>query len=1121
VIDLLFFLSGGAGLALEVVWVRQLGWITGTTATAVALVLAVFLGGLGLGGFLLGRLADPRAAAGAGSGAAALRLYGLLELGIAAAAALVTWLLDALAQPGTGALGSGLPPRWAPLAALFLLLPTLLMGATLPVASRVAVRSFARAGARISRLYALNTLGAALGALATGFWLLPHLGVIETGFGAAALDGAVGLVALALGRAGAARAVSEPPPIASGPPPIASGPTIASRPPLPHRLPIRLLFALAGASGFITLGCEILWTRLLVYSTGSTIYAFAGMLATFLLGLVGASAWASFRLARGCDPARELVISQAAAAFLLMAGLVLLPKLLPANPDRFAFATWPALLGGTLGPAFRLVLLPTLALGQSFPLLNALRLAEERRLGREVGGIYAANTLGAIAGSLGVALLLLPALGSARAMAVLAGLSLAGAALVLAMHSGRRTRALAGIALAVAIALPILAPGRAAVRTVTLRDATTTRDPTDLLAYEEGAMTTVAVVRDRLGFHDPEAKRLLTDGMNMSGTNWNAKRYMRFLAHLPILLHPAPRSVLVIGLGTGMTAGAAALHPEVSEVVTAEIAPEVARAAQYFATENYGVLDSPKHRLMHADGRHFLRSAAACYDVILAEPPPPRASSTTHLYSREYYLACRDALHPGGYCLQWMPLHSQGDLELRAKLATFLDVFPQASLWLPNGEEAIVLGVAPGGPVRVKSGDAGTGLAAGTLMAQRMADPAVAPALDEVGLATPEDLLACYAFGAEALARYTRDQPLVTDRHPFTQATIDHPRLLDPFDLLRLITLTEPVPPSLAAGARSEAELGAAREAVGEMVRGQILDHAAQLFEAYHRAPANRYYRQLCLADSAQVEALAAEIARRPNDPDLALLQTQVLATQGRKEAAFAAIADLIARAPERPSLRLAAARLAIHLGDPGAGFQMLAAAPRDAASEQASQAAQSFLSLALAAESALGGARMVAAHDYLEVLTATREFGLARRVAADLVSQAPGVPRNLAALAIALDVAGYPERASTLYDELTLVAPDDPGLARARGRALFYAGRPADAEPLLRAAAARDPGDVELQRLHAEACRELGRYAEAQQAIWVLESSPDPNDRLLALDRARTYRLLAAEAGRHTDRKR
>lgn len=1105
-IDCLFFLSGFAGLALEVVWVRQLGWICGTTATAVALVLAVFLGGLGLGGVLLGRLADRSPTGTETPALVALKRYGLLELAIGAAAAIVTLLLDAIAHPEAG---GGLRGSAAAGAILLLLVPTLLMGATLPLASRVAVRSFGVAGARIGRLYAVNTLGAALGALVTGFWLLTHWGVIETGLGAAALDAAVGLAALALWRVRSRREGGGIASADAG----ARGPATPPRPASARRLPARMLLVLAALSGITTLGFEILWTRLLVYSTGSTIYAFAAMLAVFLFGLVGASAWASFRLARGCDPARDLALALIAAGVLATLGLVALPALLPANPERYAFTTWPALLAGTLNPAMRLVLLPALALGQAFPLLAAMRLAEERRLGREVGGMYAANTLGAIAGSLGTGLLLLPALGSARAAAVLSGLTFLGASIVLASAGGRFARAGGALAIAAAIAVPILGPGKAQVRAVTLRDATSSREPADLLAYEEGAMTTVAVVRDRLGFRDPEAKRLLTDGMNMSGTNWNAKRYMRFLAHLPVLLHPSPRSVLVIGLGTGMTAGAAALHPEVSEVVTAEIAPEVARAARQFAAENYSILDSPKHRLVHADGRRYLRSSTACFDVILAEPPPPRSSGTTHLYSREYYLACRDALHPGGYCLQWMPLHSQGDQELRAKLATFLDVFPESSLWLPNGEEAIILGVAPGGKVYIKGPAPGIGVRDAELRA-RMADPAVASALAEVGLATPEDLLGCFLFGPDALSRYTRDEPLLTDRHPFTQATIDYPRLLDPFDLLRLISMRERQPVAVGGGDVSAAQL-AGRDAVAEMVRGQILDHPAQLYEAHSLVPSNRYFLQLCLADSAQTAVLAEEIARRPEDQDLPLLQAQALATRGEQAACLGAMVQLITRNPSRPTLRLAAARMAIHLQDPAAGIDLLTAIPPDSASVQANEAAKSFLALALASESAIGAAQTVAANDYLEVLMATREYGLARRVAGRLYEDAPQVPRNVAGYALALDASGYPERAASVYEQIAQLAPDDPGLNRARGRALFYAQQAGQAEPLLAKAAERDPRDVEVQRLHAEALRELGRYAEAERAISVLADAPDPADRLLAKERTRVYRLLAETRAR------
>ncbi|HWN80974.1 MAG TPA: tetratricopeptide repeat protein, partial [Candidatus Udaeobacter sp.] len=551
---------------------------------------------------------------------------------------------------------------------------------------------------------------------------------------------------------------------------------------------------------------------------------------------------------------------------------------------------------------------------------------------------------------------------------------------------------------------------------------------------------------------------------------------------------------------------------EVSEVVTAEIAPEVARAARQFAVENYGVLDSPKHRLVHADGRHYLRASRACFDVILAEPPPPRASSTTHLYSREYYLACRDALHPGGYCLQWMPLHSQGDQELRAKLATFLEVFPQSSVWLPNGEEAIILGVAPGGPNPPPGSPTGLAIEPNMLRA-RMADPAVAPALAEVGLATPEDLLGCFLFGPEALARYTRDQPILTDRHPFAQATIDYPRLLDPFDLMRLISLREPAPITLASGAEAQT---AARDAVAEMVRGQILDHPAQLFEAERLAPGNRYFLQLCLADSVQLAGLTAELAQKP-DPDLALLRTQGLATRDQEAECLAAMTEILTRYPERPTFRLAAARIALHLGDPTAGINLLSAVPPDSASRQANEAATSFLALAMASESATGAAQTVAANDYLEVLMATREYGLARQVAHQLYRDAPQVPRNVASLALALDASGYPERAAAVYEQIAGLAPDDPGLSRARGRALFYAQQVDQAEPLLAKSAERDPRDVDVQRLHAEALRELGRYPEAERAIGVLVDAPDPADRLLAAERTRVYRLLAETAARRS----
>ena len=1113
-IDLLFFVSGFAGLALEVVWLRQLGWIAGTTRAAVALVLAVFMAGLGIGALLLGQLADR--AARAGGARSALRLYGALELGIAVTGALVTLLLDGIAARGAGSLLWRAPQLFAALASLLLLPPTLLMGATLPAASRVAARVFGGAGARVSRLYAVNTLGAALGALVTGYFLIARLGVAGTGLAATTLNALCGAAAIGgsawltrAARSGRGAAASTPPPDA----PAASATPGTGLPPW-------VLVLLAAASGFTMLGYEVIWTRLLIYSAGSSVYAFAGMLAVFLLGLVGASAVASLRLARRPRPVLDLAVSQAVGGILALAGLVLLPVLLPENPARLSQVGVGSLFRSTLGPAARLVLAPALALGMAFPLVNALRLREAERLGRDVGGVYAANTLGAIAGSLAAGFLLLPILGAARAIQVLVALNLAAAALLLLTWRPHTSSArspqpalarILGIGFALAALLvPLVAPGRDAVRTVTLRDATATRAPEEVLAYDEGPTVTVAVVDDRAGFRDPESRRLLTDGLNMSGTTWNAKRYMRFLAHLPLLLHPAPRSVLVIGLGTGMTAGAATLHPDVSEVTTAELAAEVAKAARIFAPQNFAVLDSPKHRLVIADGRHFLRTSGGCYDVILAEPPPPRASGTVNLYSREYYLACRDALNPGGFCLQWMPLHSQGEEELRAKLATFLAVFPGATLWLPNGEEAIVLGTAPGAALTPAPPDS-------NVLAARIADPALAGALRAVGLAAPADLIACYGFGPETLARYTRDMSLVTDRHPFTENYLAHPRLFDPFDKLRLLTLVEPPPPALAAAAGHPAALARARQAAAEMWRGQMFKHPSQLFEALRLAPENRYFQQLCLAEPVQVAGLAAELARRPGDRELELLRTQVLAATGRGEESLAALASLMATNQDWMPPRLLTARVALHLGVPERGLFVLAGAPHAPAATTAAEAANGLLTLAISAENATGGARVIAGRDYVNALLATRELGLARETAAHLVTAAPEAPEALLASALAFDRAGYPADALPMYERLETAHPADPSLDRARGRALFYAGRPADALPLLATAAKRTPGDPETARLHAEALRELGRYAEAAAAIRALRSAADPGDRALGREREGSYRRLEANAARRS----
>jgi tetratricopeptide (TPR) repeat protein len=648
------------------------------------------------------------------------------------------------------------------------------------------------------------------------------------------------------------------------------------------------------------------------------------------------------------------------------------------------------------------------------------------------------------------------------------------------------------------------------VKEVLLRDSVGRRDPDAVLAFAEGATTTVAIVDDRAGFADPGAKRLLSDGVNMSSTNWNAKRYMKFLAHLPLLLHPDPRSVVVVGLGTGMTAGAATLHPGVEEVVTAELAPEVVRGARHFADANHGVLDRAKHRVVVADGRHFLRYGAALYDVILAEPPPPRSSATINIYSREYYEACRDALRPGGFALQWMPLHSQGDQELRAKLRTFIEVFPQATLWLPSGEEAIVLGVATAGGASPLPID-------GDLVRARMSDPAITTALAEIGLATPADLLACYWLGPEGLARYTRDLPVITDRHPYTQHYIDHPRLLDFFDLQRLLSLREPPPPRLAATATSPEALAVATEALGEFIRGQALDQPSLVLEALRAKPTNHYYQQLCVTTPEQEQALLGEIEQRPGDSELWLNRVRLAARRGAFEESMRELARAITGSPEWPPARILAGEIALGAGEPARGLELVDPAfpERRRPSQATSRPSDPRLAtierlLEAAVETQEHPEDLKAGFNLVNLAIAAEEYGLARREGARLLAIAPEHPLAIGALACALDESGHPGRTAPLYDRLASALPDDEAISRARARAHFYAGRAASAERLLAVVVKQNPSDWMAHRLRAEASRELGRYGEAAAAIAPLSGSPDRADRLLARERTRAYRLMA-----------
>jgi spermidine synthase len=424
--------------------------------------------------------------------------------------------------------------------------------------------------------------------------------------------------------------------------------------------------------------------------------------------------------------------------------------------------------------ALCIIFVPTLLLGAAFPF--ALRLTvDHRRVGRDVGALVAMNTAGGIAGTLLAGFVLVPWLGLVHSLAALAVAACAvGLVAVLCGPGTRRASRFAVGALAVfAACAAIFTPsGRLAALLSAARGGT-------LVHYEESAGGTVAVVEQTSGTH--RFKRLYIQGVSNSGDTMTSLRYMRLQALLPLIIHrDAPRSALVIGLGTGITGGALLTYPGLDKRVVAELLPAVARAASQFSG-NYGVSTDPRIDVRLRDGRRELLQSAERYDLITLEPPPPSAAGVVNLYSTDFYRLAAARLQPGGIVAQWLPLPTQNEDDTRALIQSFIQVFPHASLWTTELHEMMLVGSMT--PI---------GLDVSRISA-RFAQPAVSKALGEVGIASPAALMATWVTDRAGLAYYVADTPPVTDDVPRIEYAPWVRRAEFPAVLARLMALqTEP-----------------------------------------------------------------------------------------------------------------------------------------------------------------------------------------------------------------------------------------------------------------------------------------------------------------------------------------
>ncbi len=741
VLFVLFFVTGFSGLIYEVLWVRMFTLVFGATVFAVSTVLTAFFAGLALGSYVFGRVVDRFGKP--------LLLYGLLEVGIGAYAFFLPSFLSET-QAAYAGVSENLSASFYVLSLvrflicfLLLLLPTTLMGATLPVLSRFMVEARERVGKDIGYLYAINTIGATLGCVVTGFLLIKFVGISRTHNLAVILNLAVGATVLAMHR----MAQAVPPSASPSQRPRQVASTGEGDVPEYSSSLILLVLGAFALSGAAALAYEVLWTRVLAVTFHSTTYSFTLMLSTFLCGL----ALGSYLYGRYFHRQRRLVLFFGAIQILIglyALGLIPFFRILPDLASEFikpVEGSWWAKISLEFLLSFVVMLVPTVLLGSIFPLVSRICTSRMEKLGMTIGNVYAVNTAGAIVGSFLAGFVLIPLIGVKQGMMVVASLNILVGLIVLGSSPELGGRAKLATVVAT---LAIFAIGVLLTQSKSLYIGIgTTADRRKILYYKEDLVANVRVEQTA------DDVFLLINNNVEAGRR--AARAYQGMGHLAMLLHPDPRHVLLIGMGGGITAGAVARHP-VEEIEIVELVPSLAEAASFFSTENHQVLRDSRTRLIIGDGRNFLLTTENRYDVIISEIFYPEAAGTGNLYSVEHYQLARRRLRDHGLMVQWLTLYQLSEEEFKVIAATFQQVFPHVELWL--GDVDMML------PIVALIGTESRRTIDLVQLQERLARPEVS---EEFAYGDDAfSLLASFVMSDGDLSQYLGDPPLNTDDRP-------------------------------------------------------------------------------------------------------------------------------------------------------------------------------------------------------------------------------------------------------------------------------------------------------------------------------------------------------------------
>lgn len=892
-----FFVSGMAALCYQVLWMRQLGLVLGSTMEAAGLVLAAFMGGLALGSWLFGFVADR-----VSSPKALLGVFALLELGEAVGALIFPLGLGVLDKATLGMTVGGSPTALVFAAeflgtAVLLLIPTTCMGGTLPVLMRFYHCYDPDVARSLSRLYGINTLGAMVGCLLAGFVLLPRVGLPGT------LLVAVCLTATALVSALIPALTLKPVPVSA---PSRIAPATASSAEL---LPRWLVMLAAGVSGFAALFLEVAWSRALVLVLGGSAYSSTLMLFCILAGIAIGGLLAE-RLGRRLSiTGATLGGLYLGLGFLVGFSLVFLGRapllfvtLFPYLHESFGLVTTLQLLVAV--PA----LLPaTLLMGVTLPLLTTMGVDEESKLASEVGGVYAVNTLASVGGSLLAGFLAVPMLGTPLSITIGGALYLLLGALFVARassDSGERARlgvlSLLGVGFLVVVAL--MAWDRRLMSSGVYMYAGQLQqgfDRSEVVFYREGRHCLVAVTR-----HPNGTVSLKLNGKT-DGSNANDMVTQVLLSVLPLSFTEQANSVLVIGAGTGISVGTALQYP-IERVVCLEIEPAVIEASKLFASLNGQYWKDRRTEIVTDDARSYLRASAEQFDVIISEPSNPWIRGVSNLFTVENFRIYSERLRSGGVICQWLQLYQMREEDIAMVMATFREVFPGMQVYRGSVGDLLLLARK----------DAPLSFPLDHFIA-RNAGELLGPSLQKLELDHPISILRRFVIGPVEVDAFTLGSRLNTDDTPYLEFAAARnlyedrsAALLSKLKQMRSVT----DPP--VAVVSQDAEL--AGRAYYNWVQSQLLEGEwgvamaeKLLAEGYRLAPdyANYHYLEGLIAREQQdwpraEQAFRLDMQIHPEDPRALRELILVARQQGQDAAAQELLSEALRRWPYDPAVK-------------------------------------------------------------------------------------------------------------------------------------------------------------------------------------------------------------------------